>query len=43
MYPAMSVHARQELFLKIGMAFSRLTTKAYGTCTVLGQGNIMFE
>jgi hypothetical protein len=25
----MSVHARQKLYLKISMAFSRLMTKAY--------------
>ncbi len=29
MSPAMSVHARQEPDLKIGVVFSRLMTKAY--------------
>jgi hypothetical protein len=29
MYLAKSVHVRQELTLKIGMAFSQLMTKAY--------------
>ncbi len=29
MYPAMSMHPRQEIDLKIGVAFSRHMTKAY--------------